>query len=110
MGPFHKNIRNKDVEKGHEFTGHMVTPDGESPKCIQWCTGHNFSIWLMNNGEVFTSGYNGHYQLGYNEGSSTNTTNRSYTNRVSASDTVDWLGDTIPVSYTHLTLPTNREV
>ena len=74
----------------------MVTPDGkQAPKCIQWCTGHNFSIWLMNNGEVYTSGYNGHYQLGYNEGGNTNSSNRSYTNRVSASDTVDWLGDTI---------------
>ena len=86
---------NKDVAKGHEFTGHMVTPDAKAPKCIQWCTGHNFSIWLMNNGEVYTSGYNGHYQLGYNEGGNTNSSNRSYTNRVSESDTVDWLGDTI---------------
>ena len=73
----------------------MVTPDGKAPKCIQWCTGHNFSIWLMNNGEVYTSGYNGNYELGYNEGGNTNSSNRSYTNRVSASDTVDWLGDTI---------------
>ena len=86
---------NKDIAKGHEFTGHMVTPKAKAPKCIQWCTGHNFSIWLMDNGEVYTSGYNGHYQLGYNEGGNTNSSNRSYTNRVSASDTVDWLGDTI---------------
>ena len=49
----------------------------------------------MNNGEVYYSGYNSHYQLGYNEGGNTNTSDRNYTNRVSASDTVDWLGENI---------------
>ena len=44
--------------------------------------------------EVYTSGYNGNYELELQR-SNTNSSNRSYTNRVSTSDTVDWLGDTI---------------
>ena len=43
----------------------------------------------MNNGEVYSAGYNSHYQLGYNRGGNTNTSDRNYTNRVSPSDTVD---------------------
>ena len=86
---------NKDLVKGHEYTGNMVTPDGESPKCIQHISSSNTSWWLFNNGEVYSAGYNSHYQLGYNEGGNTNTSDRNYTNRVSASDTVDWLGETI---------------
>ena len=74
---------NKDLAYDNEFTGNMVTPDGEAPKCIQHVSSNNTSWWLMNNGEDYSAGYNSHYQLGYNEGGNTNTSDRNYTNRVS---------------------------
>ena len=76
----------------------LPTPDGECPRTMQIVNGHNTCYFVMNNGEVYASGYNGHGQMG-----SWHTSDRSYTERVTANDTT-------AVSYTHLTLPTNREV
>ena len=41
-----------------EHTGRMVTPYGKAPKCIQHVSSTNASFWLMNNGEVYSSGDN----------------------------------------------------
>ena len=64
------------------------------PKVIQHVSSTNASFWLMNNGEVYSSGDNSTYDLGHHI-AVTNTTDRYYPNRVSADDTVDWLGETI---------------
>jgi len=77
-----------------EHTGRMVTPDGKAPKCIQHVSSTNASFWLFNNGEVYASGDNSTYDLGHHI-AVTNTTDRYYPNRVSADDTVDWLGENI---------------
>jgi alpha-tubulin suppressor-like RCC1 family protein len=76
-------------------TGRLTTPDGEAPKCVQWLyTNDDYSIWLMNNGEVYTSGFNSQGQLG-------NLTTSTYSHPVRsyATDTTDWLGNTIPYTF-----------
>lgn len=76
--------------------GRLTTPDGEAPKVIQWIYNANgLAYWLMNNGELYAAGTAGQGQLG-NNGS---TTNRTYPVRVYATDTTDWLGNTIPYTF-----------
>lgn len=75
-------------------TGKLTTPDGKCPKVIQIATGSDTTLWLMNNGEVYSAGFNGQGQLGIS-----NTTNYAYTNRVTATDTTDWNGNTIPNTF-----------
>lgn len=77
-------------------TGRLTTPDGEAPKCIQWLTtADSMSHWLMNNGEVYGSGFNTQGQLGNSTTSATS--NRAV--RAYATDTTDWLGNTIPYTF-----------
>lgn len=84
--------------------GTMTTPDGQTPKVIQWahCGGDSSgssggnSLWLMNNGEVYASGYNAQGQLGI---AAADTTTRWWPTRVSNTATLDWLGNTISKSF-----------
>ena len=46
------------------YEGGLLTPDGETPKCIQWISSYAGNIALFNNGEVYCWGYNGHGQMG----------------------------------------------
>jgi len=71
-------------------TGKLPTPDGKCPKVIQIAAGYQTSLYLMNNGEVYSAGYNGQGNLGVGD-----TTDRYFTSRVTATDTTDWLGNTI---------------
>ncbi len=83
-------------------TGRLTTPDGEAPKCIQWihqggdttaASGGN-SLFLMNNGEVYSTGYNGTGQLGIG-----NTTEWYHPVRVSNTKLTDWRGNIIPRNF-----------
>lgn len=76
-----------------DFKG-LVTPDGKTPKIIQIAAGTNTALFLMNNGEVYASGYNGHGQLGNSE-----TSDRKFSVRVSATDRLDWLGNPIQKTF-----------
>lgn len=78
-------------------TGNFTTPDGESPRVVQWhISGGNDGVgyWVMNNGELYSQGYNGLGQMGVG-----NTTNYYYPMRVKATDTTDWLGNTISKTF-----------
>jgi len=75
-------------------TGPLTTPDGKTPRCIQIAGGWNTSLYLFNNGEVYSAGYNGHGQLGV-----TTTGNRYYSNRVSDTRLTDTQGNTIPRTF-----------
>lgn len=83
-------------------TGPLTTPDGQAPKCIQWAFqggdttagSGGFSLWLMNNGEVYSSGRNAQGQMGVGD-----TTERYWPVRVNNSDTVDWYGNQISKSF-----------
>lgn len=75
-------------------TSPLTTPDGKTPKVTQIAAGSDTTLWLMNNGEVYSAGFNTQGQLGIS-----NTTNYNYTNRVTASDTTDWLGNAIPKTF-----------
>lgn len=83
-------------------TGPLTTPDGKAPKCIQWVhqagdttgTSGGNSLWLMNNGEVYSTGYNATGQLGIG-----NTTEWYHPVRVSNNDLTDWRGNDIPKSF-----------
>lgn len=83
-------------------TGPLTTPDGEAPRCIQWvhqggdttAASGGFSLWLMNNGEVYSSGYSAQGQQGVGD-----TTERYWPVRVNNSDTTDWWGNTISKSF-----------
>ena len=75
-------------------TGRMTTPDGLAPKVIQVARNYNRTFWLFNNGEVYSAGENGRYELGNSE-----TTDRPYAIRVTATDTQDWQGNTIGKTY-----------
>lgn len=84
--------------------GPLTTPDGLTPKVIQWahCGGNTTaasggnSLWLMNNGEVYATGYNDHGQLGI---ANADTTTRWWPTRVSNTSTLDWYGNTIDKSF-----------
>ena len=71
--------------------GPLVTPDGKTPKCIQMTHSEDNSMWLFNNGEVYTGGYNGQGQLGIN-----NTANKTYPVRATNQMRYDAAGNTIP--------------
>jgi len=76
-------------------SGRLTTPDAEAPKCIQWMyNAQQLSYFLMNNGELYASGTAGNGQLG-----NSSTTVRYYPVRVDATDTTDWLGNTIPYTF-----------
>lgn len=75
-------------------TGPLTTPDGKTPRCIQVSMGWNNALFLMNNGEVYSAGYNGHGQLGVST-----TGNRYYTNRVSDTRLTDTQGNPIPRTF-----------
>jgi len=84
--------------------GPLTTPDGQPPKLIQWAcqagdttaVSGGVSLWLFNNGEVYSSGYNAHGQLGITSG---DTTERYWPIRVTANETTDWWGNTIPKTF-----------
>ncbi len=82
------NTLAKDVGEG------LITPDGETPRVVQ-CIGsaHN-SFFLMNNGEVYATGYNGNAQFG-----DRSTSDRYYPVRCAADDYIDWLGNPISKSF-----------
>jgi alpha-tubulin suppressor-like RCC1 family protein len=79
-------------------SGRFTTPDGQPPKVVQWV--HNggdttaasggMSLWVLNNGELYASGYNAHGQLGLSD-----TTQRWWPTRVNSTVTTDWLGNTV---------------
>jgi len=83
-------------------SGTFTTPDGLSPRVIQWChngtstSNYGNSLWVMNNGELYASGYNAQGQLGVATG---DTTTRNWPVRVTNSDLTDWWGNTIPKSF-----------
>lgn len=83
-------------------SGTFTTPDGLNPRCIQWCyngtstSAYGNSLWVMNNGELYSGGYNAQGQLGV---ATSDTTSRNWPVRVTNSDLTDWLGNTIPKSF-----------
>lgn len=72
----------------------LPTPDGKTPRCIQWVKNYWQALFLFNNGEVYASGYNGEGSLGDNS-----TTNRSYPVRCTNQSTVGWIGETLQKSF-----------
>jgi len=75
-------------------TGRLTTPDGKAPRVMQITSAWNTAAVLMNNGEIYMSGYNGHGQLG-----NSNTSNRRHWIRAAADDTVDWEGNPMEYSF-----------
>ena len=71
-------------------TGKLNTPDGKAPKVIQIAAGYQVALYLMNNGEVYSCGDNAQGAMGVND-----TTQRTWTTRVTATDTTDWVGNNI---------------
>ena len=81
--------------------GTFTTPDGLSPRCIQWCynggtNSYGNSLWVMNNGELYAAGYNAQGQLGV---ATSDTTSRQWPVRVTNADLTDWWGNAIPKSF-----------
>ena len=76
-------------------SGFLPTPDGQAPRCIQWVRSTYQSLFLMNNGEVYYSGYNS----AQGQGGNSDTAQRSYTSRVTNNSTSGWLGETLPRSF-----------
>lgn len=76
------------------FSGTLPTPDGETPKCIQVISRWALTMYLFNNGEVYSAGYNGYGQLGQG-----NTSNYGRSQRVSNTATTDCAGNTIPKTF-----------
>jgi alpha-tubulin suppressor-like RCC1 family protein len=75
--------------------GRLTTPDGEAPKVTQMVLNNNgLGYWVLNNGELYASGTGGQGQLG-----NSSTSTRYYPVRVDATDTTDWLGNTIPYTF-----------
>lgn len=75
---------------------YLPTPDGATPRCIQWLRNQWNSVWLFNNGEVYSAGYcdNRGYQTG-----TTDTTTRTWTSRVTNNSTTGWLNEALPRSF-----------
>ena len=74
---------------------YLPTPDGLPPRCTQWLKNQWNSVWLFNNGEVYSSGYaDSNGQTG-NLGTSTVT----YTTRVTNNSLTGWLNETLPRSF-----------
>ena len=74
----------------------LPTPDGKPPRCIQWIKTSYYSIWLFNNGEVYTSGYNVTGQSGTNVASGTNLT---YPQRCTNQSNLGYLNETLPKTF-----------
>ena len=83
-------------------SGTFTTPDGLGPRVIQWVhngsstNNYGNSLWVMNNGELYSSGYNAQGQLGV---ATSDTTTRNWPVRVTNSSLTDWWGNTIPKSF-----------
>ena len=73
----------------------LPTPDGQAPRCTQWVRSTWQSLFLMNNGEVYYSGFNSSNGVA---GNSDNTT-RFYSSRVTNNSTTGWIGETLPRSF-----------
>jgi alpha-tubulin suppressor-like RCC1 family protein len=76
-------------------SGFLPTPDGQAPRCVQWIRSYAQSLFLMNNGEVYSSGYNSATGPAGNSG----TSQVSYTTRVTSNATTGWLSETLPRSF-----------
>ena len=76
-------------------SGYLPTPDGLAPRCIQWVRSTYQSLFVMNNGEVYYSGYNGAGGVAGNN----STTSTTFTTRVTNQQTTGWLGETLPRSF-----------
>lgn len=73
----------------------LPTPDGLSPRCIQWVRTYNSSCWVFNNGEVYYSGYNNSNGMAGNG----STSQYNCTTRVTNLGTTGWIGETWPRSF-----------
>ena len=76
-------------------SGFLPTPDGQAPRTIQWVRSTYQSLFLMNNGEVYYSGYNS----AQGQAGNSDTAARTYTSRVTNNSTTGWLGETLPRSF-----------
>jgi alpha-tubulin suppressor-like RCC1 family protein len=83
-------------------SGTFTTPDGLNPRCIQWVhngtstSNYGNSLYVMNNGELYASGYNAQGQLGV---ATSDTTTRNWPVRVTNAELIDWWGNAIPQSF-----------
>jgi alpha-tubulin suppressor-like RCC1 family protein len=91
-------IRSTDVRNGIGVTLSNIglpTPDGKTPRCIQWVKNWYQALYLFNNGEVYASGFQSVGELGDNATS----TNRGYAVRCTNQSTSGWLGDSLSKSF-----------
>jgi alpha-tubulin suppressor-like RCC1 family protein len=72
----------------------LPTPDGKSPKCVQWVKSQYQSYWLFNNGEVYFSGYSVAGESGDNSNAV-----KTWPIRVTNQSTTGWLGETLPRTF-----------
>jgi hypothetical protein len=73
----------------------LPTPDGKTPKCIQWVKNYYQALYLFNNGEVYASGYQNVGELGDNATS----TSRAYPVRCTNQSSIGWTGETLPKNF-----------
>ena len=94
-------LRSSDNQTSLSLTGltgsFLPTPDGQAPRCIQWIRTTFQSLFLMNNGEVYYSGRND--GSGANPAGSGETSQQTYTQRVTNTSVTGWLGETLPRSF-----------
>lgn len=94
-------LRSSDNQTALQLTGvtnaFLPTPDGQAPRCIQWVRSLYQSLFLMNNGEVYYSGANS--GSGANTAGTGETTQVTYTARVTNTSVTGWLGETLPRSF-----------
>jgi len=92
-------LRSSDNATSLGLTGltgsYLPTPDGLSPRCIQWVRTYWQSYFLFNNGEVYSAGFNDAYGSLGNSGTAT----VNYSTRVTNNGTTGWLGETLPRSF-----------
>ena len=91
-------LRSTDVRSGLNISLSNIglpTPDGKTPKCIQWVKNYYQALYLFNNGEVYASGYQTIGELGDNGTSVT----RAYPVRCTNQSSIGWTGDTLPRSF-----------
>lgn len=73
----------------------LPTPDGKTPRCIQWSKNYYMSLFLFNNGEVYAVGYQTVGELG--DGGTTVV--KDYPVRCTNQSSVGWLGESLPKSF-----------
>lgn len=73
----------------------LPTPDGRTPRCIQWARNYWMSLFLFNNGEVYAVGRQGNGELG----DSANNVSKDYPVRCTNQSATGHIGETLPKSF-----------